>query len=154
MRLALAAMLILALIGLAAWKLCYLPADSPGNRPELARQWAMQLYWLDDDEVERFVPPPYTPQRLAYKLGPYKTTQIEFNRTPQYPLHPLTLMPAYSRASSETGTIGSAVGWCHGISRVDRDIPQALHDVVADGDWVVRSGVLVERQMKAVASIL
>src|SRR3954466_525324 len=116
MKLALAAILILALIGLAAWKLCYFPAGSPRNRPELAKQWGMQLYWLDDDEVERFVPPPYTPQRLALKQATYGTNQIAFNIAPQYPLHPIALMPAFSRASSEIGTIGSAIGWCHSIS--------------------------------------
>src|SRR5947208_13094300 len=101
MKLALAAILTLLLIGLAAWKLCYLPAGSPRSRPELARQWAMQLYWLDDDEVERFVPPPYTPQRLAYKQRISGTTQIAFVISPQYPLHPITLMPTFLRASSE-----------------------------------------------------
>src|SRR4051812_30010416 len=112
MRLALATILILALIGLAAWKLCYFPAGSPRNRPNLPKEWAMQLYWLDDGEVERFVPPPYTPQRLAYKQGTSGTNQIAFNIRPQFPLNPIQLMPAFSRASSGTGTIGSAVGWC------------------------------------------
>jgi len=154
MRLVLLSILAVLLIGFAAWKLCYLPAGTPRKQPDLVMQWSLQMYWLDDDEVERFLPPPYTPQRLASKQGPYKTSQIAFIISPQYPLHPIQLMPAFSQASSETGTIASAFGWCHHLPYTQRDLPQQLAGVVVDGDWVVREGVPMERRMKAVESIL
>jgi len=148
-------MFVLLLIGFAAWKLCYLPAGSSRARPELAKQWNLQMYWLDDDEVARLLPAPYPPQRMAEMRGVSGASsgQLSLSVGPDHPMHPLIFMPP-GRVSAQTGTVGSATGWCVGISRVDRDIPQHLHDVVVDGDWVLRENVLLERRMKAVESIL
>jgi len=158
MRLVLLSIPAVLLIGFAAWKLCFLPAGSPRKLPDLVMQWSEQLYLLDDDEVERFLPPPYTPQRLKEKQRliasfPGGSTQLAFLISPQYPIHPLRRMPPY-HASSETGTIASAFGWCHNLPYTRRDLPQQLAGVVVDGDWVVRQGVPMERRMKAVESIL
>jgi len=158
-----AAFIILAvlMIGFAAWRLCYPPGGIPRARPELPRLWSEQFYSLDDDEVERFIPPPHMVQRIneiKHYRGPFPFNglkgQLSFFITPPEQLDPDRLTPMNRRFSSETGTIASAFGWCNDVDYIGRDLPQALEGVIVDGDWLVRQGVPMERRMKAVESIL
>jgi hypothetical protein len=136
-------------VGILAWKLCF--AQPPTAAPQLAKSWHEQLYGLDEDEVLRFIPPPYSPQRMQIMArGYYKNPmpgvmgQLAFlsNRGSTYPAG-IMKSPGDLKAAVEWSTIGE-----------DREIEGDLTSISVDGDWFVRQETPGDRRAQALQSIL
>src|SRR2546423_10662694 len=71
------------IVGILAWKLCLV--STPAAAPALSKQWHEQIYSLDDDETIRFIPPPYTPERM--RLSPTQVGFAVYGREPVYEIY-------------------------------------------------------------------
>jgi len=133
------------------WKLCVV--SQPTAPPMLSRQWHDQVYGLDPDEVVRFVPPPYSPQRMkdfarGWAGAPPKNElgQLGYRVLPTRTMH--------WGMSSGIGNVTSAVQWSTKLTSPDLDIADDLKWFVADGDCITRIDSPVDQRMKALESIL
>jgi len=151
MRAAIAIIAAVLTIALAGWKLCHV--NSPTAAPLLAKNWHEQLYGLDEHEVSRFIPPPYSPQRMQIMARGYYQHpmpgvmgQLAFYTGPgRGPMYPFGLM-------SERGDLKEAVEWS--TIGEERGIEDPLGKLPVDGDWYVRQEAPVERRVQALQSIL
>jgi hypothetical protein len=148
-----AGLLLAVVVGVAwlSWKL--LDVQTPPLPPKMASDWHNQVYGLDADEVVRFVPPPYSPQRImdfgrGWAGAPPKNQlgQLGYHVTPTRTIH--------WGMSSGTGNLASAIVWCTGLTQADLDLPKDLGYVAADGDWITRIDSPIDRRMQALESTL
>src|SRR4051812_41925643 len=79
--------LILAVLGLGVLVLLVCFWQKPTAPAALGKKWHEQVYSLDEDEVERFAPPPYSPARME-RFGrswagkpPSQTGQLSYRVT-------------------------------------------------------------------------
>jgi hypothetical protein len=149
---ALAALLLAATVGIAllAWKLLHV--QTPPLPPKLASDWHNQTYGLDDDEMERFGPPPYSPRRMQ-DFGRGWGGSAPKGYTGQLSYHALPNRTVHWGMSSAQGDLLSAIAWCNGLTLADLDIPEELRRLPLDGDWVVRINAPIDPRMKALESI-
>ena len=142
-----------------AWKLCFV--TTPTAAPALSKQWHEQVYGLDEDEVLRFIPPPYSPARMkAFARGwagaPPK------KETGQLVYHELRTRTQHWGMSSAAGDVKSALEYTSRLAVAQLDIAPEVRKLPADGDWILRIGIStfdtgdqpVERRMTALQSIL
>jgi hypothetical protein len=140
-------------IGVLARKLCFPGQNAPAAPPALLTQWEYQLYLLDDDESVRFVPPPFSAQRLT------KFPRISGFRRPIRPAEQYLctvkggqIFVAYFAFQ---GNIDSAFMLCTDLYRsLDLEICGNIDRWFADGDWILKEEAPLERRMKALESIL
>ncbi len=142
---------LLAAVLFLAWKLCLAP--SPTSAPALSAHWHRQLYGLDPDEAIRFVPSPYSPQRMK-DFGRSWTGAPPQNNLGQLTYHVTIPCTLHWGMSSASGTVFSAIEYGTNFTLGDLDISQELREVPADGDVIVRIDASVDRRMKALESIL
>lgn len=153
------------IVGILAWKLCLV--SSPVAVPALAKQWHEQIYSLDDDETIRFIPPPYTPERMRLsqkQLGfaAYRRDQTyEISRDYWYLMHGLhgirpgvlnfgnILMPPRPIANPQAAMEFACLGrW------PDVVVPPELQNLSVDGDWIVRRETPLGQRIMALQSVL
>jgi len=148
----LTALLLAAALGFAlvAWNLLHVQAAP--FPPKLASDWHNQTYGLDDDELERFVPPPYSPRRMQ-DFGRGWGGSAPRGYTGQLSYHATPGQTMQWGMSSAQGDLLSAMTFCNGLTLADLDIPEDLRKLPLDGDWVVRIDAPVDQRMKAMESI-
>ena len=148
----LAGLLLAFVLGLTllAWNLLHV--QSPPLPPKLASDWHNQTYGLDDDELERFVPPPYSPRRMQ-DFGRGWGGSAPKGYTGQLSYHATPGQTKNWGMSSSQGDVLSGIAWCNGLTLADLDIPDELRRLPLDGDWVVRINAPVDERMKALESI-
>ncbi|HEV8292639.1 MAG TPA: hypothetical protein VGP94_11980, partial [Tepidisphaeraceae bacterium] len=150
---ALAALMLASLVGLSllVWKIGL--GASPTAAPGLSKQWHEQVYSLDPDEVVRFVPPPYSPQRMQDFARGWAGAPPK-NELGQLVYHVLPTRTMQWGMSSGRGNLGSALMWSTGLTSADLNLPAKLGQLPADGDWIARINSPVDGRMKALESIL
>jgi hypothetical protein len=141
----------LLVIALLAWKLCF-PAGVPTAAPALARQWHQQVHGLDDDEVIRLVPPPFSQQRRTDLAGPSRTLPPQIVGQMAYHVRPSG--PRRWGTTYADGNLSSAISWGSSLTRPELNILQEIRYLPVTGDWILRPDAPVEPRMKALESIL
>jgi len=137
-------------IGSVAWKLCFLSQNVPTATPSLLNQWEDQVYSLENDELVRFIPPPFSPQRSVRFLVPKAQRS-----PPQLMCRIINGQIAFTASTSKSGTVHSAFVLCVYLSRSPNlELPGDLGKLPADGDWIVRDEASLPRRMQAMESIL
>jgi hypothetical protein len=124
----------------------------PVALPALTTQWHEQAYGLDEGEVIRFLPPPYSPLRMQLLRG--RNVGLSPNVTGQMAFHANLGAGRQWGASYATGNVSGSIAWGTQLTRAEVDIPLELGRLAVDGDWYVRSEASVERRMRALESIL
>jgi len=122
-------------VGILAWKMCHV--SSPAAFPALTTQWHEQVYGLDEDDVVRFIPPPYSPQRMQIMARGYYQHpmpgvmgQLAFYTGPgRGPMYPFGLM-------STLGDLKEALEWS--TIGEERGIEGDLGNLAVNGDWFIR----------------
>src|SRR5688500_8076421 len=94
----------LLVIALLTWRLCF-----PTAGPALARQWHPQGQGLDDDDVIRLVPPPFSPQRRTDLAGPGRTLPPRI--VGQMAYHVKSTGPRRWGTTYGDGYLSSAISW-------------------------------------------
>jgi hypothetical protein len=146
--------LLLAMVlgfALLVWKVSLVA--QPTALPMLSKEWHDQVYGLDPDEVVRFVPPPYSPQRMKDFARGWAGAPPK-NVLGQLAYHVLATRTINWGMSSGLGNLASGPQWSTKLTSPDLDIAADLKWVAADGDWIVRIDSPVDGQMKALESIL
>lgn len=148
MRQAILIIAALLVIGMVAWKLCFPRAGTPLAIPALPKQWHDQVYGLDDDEVIRFIAPPFPLQRATGLLAVGQLTGQTLHLVrPNGRVDP-------AHWTSRMGTVRSALAHCVDISNAELRVEGHAGGVVVDGDWIVRAQTPDQRRMQALALIL
>jgi drug/metabolite transporter superfamily protein YnfA len=143
--LVIAGVVVLAVL---AWLLCF--AQKPTGPAALGKKWHEQVYSLDEDEVLRLIPPPYSPQRA-----------VDFGRGrgPPTALGEMVyqLQQGGTRVTQRSyggGYLVNAVQWVMFLSRPRVEYVKDLMLVPYAGDWIVRTDAPLERRAEALQSIL
>ena len=152
------------IVGILAWKLCFVA--KPTVMPALPKQWHDQIYSLDDDETIRFVPPPYTPQRMKNISSWEKQLGYAFyskdrvyviDRESWAPWeHPRRLWlnsELWPRPKS-FGDLKAALEFAAEGLWPDARVAEELKDVPVDGDWIVRGDSPVHQRMTTLVAVL
>src|SRR4051812_841638 len=110
------------LLGLAllTWQLLF--SATPQAQPMLSKQWHEQTYGLDPDEVIRFVPPPYPPQRVK-DFGSAWAGVPPTRNLGQCTYHVLPTRTQYWGMSSASGNILTALEFSTKLTLAELDIP-------------------------------
>jgi len=138
-------------IGVLAWRICF-PKSAGLSAPALANAWDECMYGLDDEEVLRFIAPPFPPMRAAHFRN-WRQTLIG-NGQLVYGVNGNADGSAWHGMSNHAGDLESAISWCTGLRDPDLDVAEGLNRLPADGDWMIRSAVPIERKMTALRSML
>jgi len=136
---------------LLTWNLLHV--QTPQLPPKIAMEWHDQVYGLDPDEVVRFVPPPYSPQRMK-DFGRGWAGAPPKNELGQLAYHVLPTRTIHWGMSSGIGNVTSAVTWSAKLTSPELDIADDIKWLVADGDCITRINSPVDRRMQALESIL
>jgi hypothetical protein len=142
---------ILLALALLTWKLCFV--QKPTAAPALSNQWHAEVYGLDPDEVVRFIPPPYSPQRMKDFARGWAGAPPK-NELGQLAYHVLPTRTQQWGMSSARGTLLSALDFCNKMTLGDLEIPHELRKLPADGDWIIRIDAPMVQRMKAFESII
>jgi hypothetical protein len=139
-------------MAIVVWQLCF-PTHCPTASPALLTRWEYQLYLLDDDEDIRFVPPPFSPQRLR------QFPRIRGFRRPIQPAEQYLCTVKDGKVFvdyfSIQGNVDSAFMLCTNLGgSPDLEICDNIERWFADGDWIVKEEAPLERRMRALESIL
>jgi hypothetical protein len=141
-------MVILSIAGIAVWKISFVtPPTAP---PNLTQRWHEQTYGLEEDEVLRFVPPPFSPRRLQLVPGRF----LSSSNSPGQVFYRSDRGPDNWTDIDATGSVYSAALSTLGLTPLDLDVPPGLRSIKADGDWFIRIPSPLERRAQALQSIL
>jgi len=157
------------LVGILAWKLCVI--SGPATVPGLSTQWHDQIYSLDEDESIRFVPPPYTPERMNKVSGWRKQLGylfyskdreyvIERNAWAPWEGHPYLFFLVSSFLDlpepppRQYGNLKAALEFAAEGRWPDARVDEELREISADGDWIVRGNTPVYQRMTALVAVL
>jgi hypothetical protein len=134
----------------AAWWLCFM--GKPTAPAALGKKWHEQTYSLDEGEVVRLIPPPYSPQRAVElakavpgRLPPGLKGQIAFHAN-LGAFRPWTI-------SAGPGSIDGGIGVSTNLSRREVEFPATWGFRAVDGDWFVNTETSIEQRMAALQSI-
>lgn len=114
-----------------------------------------EVYRLGDDEVVRFIPRPFIPDRNAY-------CRHQFTDNPNAPLETdswslvfrwVKAKAQFWSVSSLPGTVGRIIESV-GIERVDLEMSDDVRNTPAPGDWIVREDAGPRRLLPKVRDIL
>ena len=150
MRVTLIVAAVALVIAVLAWKVCLVRA--PIAVPGFSQMWHEQAYGLDEGEVIRFLPPPYSPLRMQMLRG--GNVGLPPTVMGQMAFHANVGARRQWGASYATGNVSGSISWGTQLTRPEVDIPLELGRLAVDGDWYVRSEASVERRMRGLESIL
>jgi hypothetical protein len=150
MKLVLYILACLLLIGIAGWTMLIPTRGSVTATPALPAKWHDQIHGLDENEVVRFVPPPFSQQRMAdfgKGWGPANVLGEMFYHIG--PRGPQVLHRSYGGGYASVAIFNiSDLTWPQ--LRIYGDI----RSIPVKGDWTVRRYATVQRRMHALESIL
>jgi hypothetical protein len=143
-------------LAIAALAFACMAADpAPDEQSAGWRKKFDEVYRLADDEVVKFIQPPFIAERNDY-------CRHQFTDNPNAPLATDTWSlvfrwdkgkAQFRSVSSLPGTVGHIIGSV-GIEPVDLEISDDLRSAAAPGDWIVRKGVKPEQLLAKVQQIL
>jgi hypothetical protein len=142
-----------AMLAIAAltWKLCFV--HKPTAAPTLPQKWHDQAYGLDAGEAARFIPPPYSSQRMQ-DFGRGWSGRPPKDRMGQLVYHVLPTRTQQWGMSSANGELDSSFTFANQLTAAHLDIHKNLKDLPVNGDWVIRINDPIDRRVKAMESIL
>jgi hypothetical protein len=157
------------LVGILAWKLCHV--SSPAAVPALTKHWQEQVYSLDEDETIRFVPLPFTPERMTKVSSRHKQLgylfyskdrvyDIERNAWAPWEGHPYLfflvsdILDLPQPPPRQYANLKAALEFAAEGHWPDARVAEELKDIPVDGDWIVRGNTPISQRMTALESIL
>jgi hypothetical protein len=156
------------MVGIMAWRVAF--AAKPTVPPALSKAWHQQIYSLDEGETVRFVPPPYTPERIgSTRLS--REMQLGFEIIGDFRIYQIgreSLAPWQKTWRDSfinwggnwwlpprpVGNLEAALEFAALGRWPDVVVADELKDVAADGDWIVRGDTPTDQRMMALQSVL
>jgi hypothetical protein len=128
------------------------------ERLPMALDWRAKfdlVYRLDEGQILKRIPPPFTPERQRFYTSENETQASLISDAPdQFVFHWDGGLQRWGYSFGDKGSLGSTLSFVLGLKSYEYEGPEDLLKLELPGDWIIRNEAAIESKLQALEQLL